>query len=92
MANGEQNRRSDDPAARARAQTVTLAKRRLKRYGLLTLWNIAAFIFISHGMPGYALWPILSIPLCVSFLCLLFPTLSYGGILVAEWLDMKSGE
>jgi len=89
MARGKRDSRSEDPVAWARAETVALAKRKLKRYGLLTLGNVAAVVFISYGMPGYALWPVLSIPLFISFFCFFTPTLFYGAMLVGEWLDKK---
>jgi uncharacterized membrane protein YhdT len=89
MSSQKQDHRSEDPVARATAKTTTLAKRKLKRYGLLTLVNIVAFVFISYGMPGHALWPMLAIPLFVSFACFFAPTLFYGAMLVGEWLDKK---
>ena len=79
----------EDPVAWARAETATYTRRQLKRYGLLTLANIAAFAMILKGMPAHGLAPLLGIPLAMSFACFFAPTLYYGAMLVGEKLDAK---
>jgi hypothetical protein len=78
-----------DPLEWARTETAAHLKRRLKRYGLLTLGNTAAGALILKGMPGHALAPVLGIPLAISFACFFAPTLYFGGMLFGEWLDKK---
>ena len=78
-----------DPLEWARTETAAHLKRRLKRYGLLTLGNAAAGGLILKGMPGHVLAPVLGIPLAISFACFFAPTLYYGGMLSGEWLDKK---
>lgn len=78
-----------DPVAWARMQTVSFTKRKLKRYGLLTLGNTAAIGLILKGMPAHALASAVGLPLAVSFACFLAPTLYYGSILIGEWLDKR---
>jgi hypothetical protein len=70
-------------------ETARYTRRKLKRYGLLTLGNIAAFAMILKGMPAHGLAPLLGIPLVISFPCCFAPTLYYGAMLVGEKLDAK---
>jgi hypothetical protein len=78
-----------DPLAWARAETIAFTKRKLKRYGLLALANAIAVALILKGMPGYSLWPVLGIPLIISFACLFTPTLYFAAMLVGELLDRR---
>jgi hypothetical protein len=78
-----------DPVAWARAETVALTKRKLKRYGLLTIGNVAAIALILKGMPGHALASAVGIPLAISFAFFFAPTLYYGSILIGEWVDKR---
>ena len=80
---------SKDPVAGARADTLAFTKRKIKRYGLLTLGNTVAVAFILKGMPGHSLWPVLGIPLILCFACFFTPTLYYTAMLMGEWLDKK---
>jgi hypothetical protein len=87
MGHGQRNHPDEDPVKSARAETAAFTKRKLKRYGLLTLGNIAAMGLISEGMPGHALASVLGVPLAISFACFFAPTLYFGAMLVGEWLD-----
>ncbi len=71
--------------------TIAVAKKGLKKYGSRTLANVAAMSLILKGMPAHALWPVLGIPLVLSFVCLLAPTLFYAAMLAGIWLDKMPG-
>ena len=89
MAKDSHDHPDGDPVAWARAETVSFTKRRFKRYGLLTLGNVAAIALILKGMPAHAFASAAGIPLAVSFACFFTPTLYYGSILIREWLDER---
>jgi hypothetical protein len=79
----------EDPVASAWAKTAAFTKRKLQRYGLLTLGNVAALALILKGMPGHVLWPMLGIPLVISFAGFFTPTIYYGAMLISGWLDKR---
>ncbi len=89
MVRSEENQPLRDPVAWARAETAAFTKRKLKRYGLLSLGNVAAIALILKGMPAHALAPVAGIPLAISFACFFTPTLYYGAMLAGEWLDKR---
>lgn len=89
MKDCQHDRPHEDPVARARAETAAFTKRKLRRYGLLTLGNVAAIALILKGMPAHAIAPVVGVPLAISFACFLVPTLYYGAMLIGEWVDKK---
>ena len=89
MAQSPKSDPSENPVAWARAETAAFTKRKLKRYGIPALANAVGVGLLLKGMPAHSLWPILGIPLVISFACLFTPTLYFGAMLVGEWLDKK---
>ncbi len=85
----QDDRRREDTIGWARAETIQFSKRKAKRYGLLTLVNVAAIVLISKGMPAHSLWRILGLPLLISFGCLFSATGFYSVALLGEWLDKR---
>jgi hypothetical protein len=80
---------ADERITRMRAETARVTRKKLKTYGLLTLVNVAAVVLILKGMPGHFLWPMLGVPLLISFGCVFTPMLYYSGIAIGEWLEKK---
>jgi hypothetical protein len=89
MEESQRDHPREDPVAWARAETAAFTKRKLRRYGLLTLGNMAVMALILKGMPAHALAPVIGIPLAISFACFFAPTLYHGAMLIGEWLDKK---
>lgn len=78
-----------DPVEWAREETFTFTRRKLKRYGLLSLIAAVAVALLLKGMPGHFLWPVLGVPLIIAFACVFTPTLYYGAMAIGEWIDRK---
>ena len=74
------NDRLEDPVPWARAEAAAFTKRKLKRDGQLAFGNAVAVALILKGMPGHSLWPVLGIPLIISFACFFTPTLYFAAI------------
>jgi hypothetical protein len=89
MEKDRRDRLREDAVAWARTETVVFTRRKLKRYGLLSLLNAAAIVLILKGMPAHSWAPVLGLPFVISFVCVFTPVLYYGAMLIAEWFDKR---
>lgn len=60
-----------DSIARRREERTRIPRRDLKRFGILLLVNVAAFVLMLPEMPAEALWPYVGLILGITLLLLL---------------------